>query len=201
MTEFENLYSQWILKRGKIPLDKPMHRKFLLRKALIDGNMNIIKHICNPNEILDGYFDKTCLHFACSSRYNHESVPYLLSMGADPNLLTKAVTINGQFIPSISPLYIIIKKNFSYKLCNLLLAHGADINLKMGTVTALMQHLYKWGKQRETEIRYLIENGSCIDIVDDNNGYTARRLLERLGLQEYLDYADYYNMVKGAVDD
>jgi hypothetical protein len=60
----------------------------------------------------------------------------------------------------------------------------------MGTKTALMRHLYKWGKQREPELRFLIEHGADIDIPDDNNGHTPRTSLERLGLYEYIEYYD-----------
>lgn len=190
MVDLENRYSQWVLKRT-IPLDKNIHRKFVLRRALVDGDMSLIKRCFrNPNEILDGYFNKTCLHYACDSKFRSESIKFLLAQGADPNLLTTATTLNGQFVASISPLYLILRKNFSSSLCKLLLKHGADINLKMGTETALMRHLYKWANRREPELRFLIEHGADIDIVDENNGYTARQYLKGFGFQDYVDYYD-----------
>jgi ankyrin repeat protein len=140
---------------------------------------------------LNGYYDKTCLHYACDNSRHDDAVEFLLLQGVDPNRLTKAVTIHNQFVPSISPLYLVLRKNFRSKLSNLLLSHSADINLKMGTVTALMRHLYKWGNQREPELKFLIKHGADIDIFDDNNGYTSRQYLKGLGFQDYVDYYDH----------
>lgn len=190
----ENLYSQW--KNGRdLDLDPEILRKFRLREAISNVKVSSIKeNFRDPNEILDWYFDRSCLFLVCDNKSSHSSklvewlVEWLLDQGADPNLLTKSVTINGTTTLCESPLYRALGK-YSFPVCKLLIARGANLDLKMEDKTILLRYLYKWTRSHKEEFKFLIENGANIDISDDT-GTTSRMLLERYGHGDLVQYYD-----------
>lgn len=199
MADLENQYSQW--NNGKvIDLDPDVLRKFRLRKAIDEGHLAMVKiNLRDPNEIIDGYFGRSCLFYACMERRKPEIIKLLLDYGADPNLVTTTVIFNGTVVKSESPLYRALSRNLS--ICELLISYGADINLRMDGGTALIKYLRKWKASRFMELKFLIQNGADIDICDQD-GMTGRKLLERYGFRDVVQYYDEHQIdVKCALDD